>query len=92
VDRSTNLIAKDREEYRQAAGAVAEAVISSVELIVQPGAKDAVGVVGLGPAKRIIIENSLPRPHHQDEQNAQCDVIGIPHGISAPRKPPVHNF
>ena len=46
----------------QVAGAVAEAVIRSVELIVQPGAKDAVGVVALGPAKRIILENSLTRP------------------------------
>src|SRR5215472_6961542 len=35
--------AADRGEYRQAAGAIAEAVIRSVELIVQPAAKDAVG-------------------------------------------------
>jgi hypothetical protein len=33
---------------------LAEAVISSVELIVQPDAKDAVGVVALGPAKGCI--------------------------------------
>jgi hypothetical protein len=31
--------AADRGEYRQAAGAVAEAVIRSVELIVQPDAR-----------------------------------------------------
>jgi hypothetical protein len=49
-------------QYRQAAGTVAEAVIRSVELIVQPDTKDAVGVVALGPAKRIITENSLPLP------------------------------
>ena len=33
----------DRGEYREAAGAFAQAVIKSVELIVQPGAKDSVG-------------------------------------------------
>jgi hypothetical protein len=38
------------------------AVIRSVELIVQSDAKDTAGVVASGPAKRIIIENSLPRP------------------------------
>jgi hypothetical protein len=32
-------------EYREAAGAFAEAVIRSVELIVQPDAKDAVAFV-----------------------------------------------
>ena len=39
--------AKDRGEYRQAAGAFAEAVIRSVELIVQPDAKDGVGEMGV---------------------------------------------
>jgi hypothetical protein len=32
----------DRGKYPQAAGAIAEAIIKSVELIVQPDAKDAV--------------------------------------------------
>jgi hypothetical protein len=53
---------RSRGQHRQAAGAFAEAVIRSVGLIVQPEAKDAVGVVALGPAKRIILENRLPRP------------------------------
>ena len=34
-------------EYREAAGVVAQAVIRSVELIVQPGAKDGVGEMGV---------------------------------------------
>jgi len=39
--------AADRGEYRQAAGAFAEAVIRSVELIVQPDAQDVVGEMGV---------------------------------------------
>ena len=37
----------DRGEYRQAAGAIAQAVIRSVELIAQPAAKDPVGEMGV---------------------------------------------
>src|SRR5262249_19738382 len=37
------IAAPDRGEYRQAAEAVAEAVIRSVELIVQPDAKNGIG-------------------------------------------------
>ena len=36
--RTSGRDAADRGEYRQAAGAIAEAVIRSVELIVQPAA------------------------------------------------------
>jgi hypothetical protein len=39
--------AADCSRYRQAAGAFAEAVIRSVELIVQPGAQDGVGEMGV---------------------------------------------
>jgi hypothetical protein len=39
--------AADRGQRREAAGAIAEVVIRSVELIVQPGAKDAVGEMGV---------------------------------------------
>jgi hypothetical protein len=62
IGEPSNEGAADRGEYRRAAGAIAEAVIRSVELIFQPDAKYAVGVVALGPAKRIILENRLPRP------------------------------
>ena len=48
-------------EYRQAAAPVAEAVIRSVELIVQPDAHDVVGAVALGPAKRIINDANVGR-------------------------------
>ena len=41
------ICATDRGEYRQAAGASAEAVIRSVELIVQPDAKDVVGEMAM---------------------------------------------
>jgi hypothetical protein len=84
--------AADCSEHRQAAGALAEAVISSVELIVQPGAKDAVGVVALGPAKRIIIKNSLPRPTSsgRTERPIRCNRESS--WDPAPRKPPVHDF
>jgi hypothetical protein len=39
--------AADRGEYREVAGTFAEAVIRSVELIVHPGAKDAVGEMAM---------------------------------------------
>ena len=39
--------AADRGEYPQAAGAIAEAVIRSVELIVQPDTHDVVGKMGV---------------------------------------------
>ena len=44
--RTSGQSAANRSEYRQAAGAVAEAVIRSVELIVQPNAYDVVGEMG----------------------------------------------
>src|SRR5262249_35302701 len=52
--------AADRGEYRQAAGAVAEAVIRSVELIVQPGAKDS-------PAHVVVLTN--PAQHRPNERS-----------------------
>ena len=45
--RSARRGAADCGEYRQAAGAFAEAVIRSVELIVQPDAKDVVGEMAM---------------------------------------------
>ena len=67
------------------------AVIRSVELIVQPDAKDAAGVVASGPAKRIIIENSLPRPTSsgRTERRMRCNRelswdLPLRRGTSAP--------
>ena len=47
----------DRGKYCEAAGASAEAVIRSVELIVQPGAKDGVGEMG--------VRGDWPRGHNE---------------------------
>jgi hypothetical protein len=47
-DKAARPAALSRFEYRQAAGAVAQAVIKSVELIVQPDAHDVVGEMGVG--------------------------------------------
>jgi hypothetical protein len=48
-----------RGEYRQAAGAVAQAVLRSVELIVQPDAHDVVGEMGVrGDSTTLILVGS----------------------------------
>jgi hypothetical protein len=61
--------ATDRGEYRQAAGAFAQAIIRSVELIVQPGAHDVVGEMGADQdraqsrlAERVILGAKIPAP------------------------------
>jgi hypothetical protein len=44
----------DRQQYRQAAGAAAQAVIRSVELIVQPDAEDVVGAEVIASLEAIV--------------------------------------